>query len=633
MLDHTCFYTEPETVPFPAVDCPIDAAALPSSESLLRRKLTVLQGQSAAPIRLHSFMPQAVRRRVSARFGVEVKADPEAYVVEVASNGIDLYSLSQRGLFFAVQALMRLWEAPSLHRLLLYDAPVVPVRWLKVLLPPPTAQGKADFRLLADLLVRWRFNGIMLELGGAMEYKSHPEIAEGWKEYAAFMNEYPGKALEVQQRYDYEKDSIHATNGGGEVWSQAELHELIEICRERHLEIIPEVPCLSHADYLLVCHPELAERQGDPFPETCCPSEPAVYRLLFDLLEEVIGLFRPARISIGHDEYYSIGLCDRCKGHPAEELYAGDVNRIAEFLTQRNIETLVAADKLLPARLVNGKPMGGSECSPSGKNVIPPTYPALDLIRNDVTLLHWYWCVDRKLEERLYGREFRVLFWNFTGSCFPEWKRRRSHPNLEGIVISNWGALDLRTLQRNGIFFELAYASALCWNPGLDDGDNRAITDAVTAELFACRNALRTPGQRLVVEHQTTATRPFRYYYDGNFLDEEKFLLGHHRFRGKSSGCEFRFPVVWGTNISHSGVRAYAWEDTDPGREFDQYRIDPLFQEIVFETLPIREEHGEIFFRCAYDHPAPDEELNYEGFLPLSGTEIKVRMINWYVEQ
>ncbi len=630
MLDHTFVKFSPEIIPFPAPDCPIECAALPQAEALLRGKLAAKGGDRQSPIRLHDRIPLEIRQLVEHETGTKMPADPESYVVCVGEEGIELYAISPRGLFYAVQTLLRLWEEETQHPALIYDCPVVPLRCLKVFLPAPTEEGLNDFRLLVGVLARWRFNAVMIELGGAMEYFSHPEIAEGWIEFAAFMNEYPGKAQAYQDKYDYEKNSIHATNGGGLVWTQEQLKKLIAICREHFLEIIPEIPSLSHVDYLLTRHPELAERAGVPFPEVYCPSNPASYRLLFDLIRETVELFRPRRINIGHDEFYSIGLCERCRGRRPEEIYADDVNRIADFLEQHGVECMLASDKLLPARLVNGKPAGGSECAPSGKNTIPATHPAIDLVRRDITILHWYWCVDRKLEELLFQRDFRVCFWNFTASNFPEWKRRSSHPNVGGVVISNWGAMDLPTLQRNGIFCELAFTSALCWNNAFDSTDNHRIVDFVIAELDRCRRALCGPENRLAVEHHTDHNRKFQYYYDGNFFSEKDYLLGHHVFRDRDSGAEYLLPVIFGSNITHPGVEPYPLEDTDPRRDFDQYRIDPQFQEVLFGTLPVRDEHGTLFFRCEYAHPAPGKELEYVNFRPSADyPECRVTVRSW----
>ena len=113
------------------------------------------------------------------------------------------------------------------------------------------------------------------------------------------------------------------------------VRELVQYCKERYLEVIPEVPSFSHSDYLLTRHHELAERQEDMYPDAYCPSNPESYRLLFDIMEEIIAVFAPKRMNIGHDEAYSIGLCEKCRTKDAATLYAEDIKKIYCFKRAR----------------------------------------------------------------------------------------------------------------------------------------------------------------------------------------------------------------------------------------------------------------------------------------------------------
>ena len=47
-------------------------------------------------------------------------------------------------------------------------------------------------------------------------------------------------------------------------------------------------PLLSHSDYICLAHPELREREEDPYPDTYCPSNPDTYRIVFDILEDCL---------------------------------------------------------------------------------------------------------------------------------------------------------------------------------------------------------------------------------------------------------------------------------------------------------------------------------------------------------
>ena len=239
---------------------------------------------------------------VAVTFTEDAALAQDAYKIGITPAGAVITASGRRGALYAVQTLCRFGEVEDKYACVIADAPLVPERGLKLYLPPPEEAAMEEFFRILDLALRYKYNFVMLELGGAMEYLSHPEINEAYVQYAAFMNEYPGKAMKIQKSFSWRKNSIHTDNGGGKVLTQAQLKRIVGFCRERELEIVPEVPSLSHCDYLLAAHPELAERREDPYPDTACPSNPEYRKLLFDILDETVALFRPRRINIGHDE-------------------------------------------------------------------------------------------------------------------------------------------------------------------------------------------------------------------------------------------------------------------------------------------------------------------------------------------
>lgn len=282
----------------------------------------------------------------------EYEADENGFVLDIGEV-THIYA-GEKALHTAFATLEQLC-IEGLTKTLLWDKPFCALRGYR--LYTPAREQIELFKQTIDMLEFYRFNAVIVEVGAAMEYKSHPEINESWIEFCKDMRSKSGRSLEIQeQTFDWQKNSIHADNCLGGFLSQDEMREIVEYCKEHGIEVIPEMPSLSHSDYLLLPHPELAERAEDPYPDTYCPSNPKTYELLFDLLEEVIDVFKPSIVNIGHDEYYSIGLCDHCKNTPAEELFAGDIIKIHDFLAERGVKTMMWGDKLLnnfPHRLNN----------------------------------------------------------------------------------------------------------------------------------------------------------------------------------------------------------------------------------------------------------------------------------------
>ena len=108
----------------------------------------------------------------------------------------------------------------------------------------------------------------------------------------------------------------------------------MDFASQNFIEVIPEIPSLTHGYYLLTKHPELAEYPGDTWPDTYCPSNPDSYKLMFDVYDEYIEVIKPKMIHIGHDEWWGapLGVCPRCKGKDYSNLYAQDITKIHDYL-------------------------------------------------------------------------------------------------------------------------------------------------------------------------------------------------------------------------------------------------------------------------------------------------------------
>ncbi len=531
----------------------------------------------------------------------------DAYKLDLSPAAIRVSACDKDGLRFGLQTLLRLCEVRSLPIGTAAMQAKAHCRGIKVYLPEPVPRFIDEWKHMIDIAARYHINTIMIELGGALEYKSHPEINEGWLEYSAFMNEYPGKTNEIRHQFNFEKNSIHTANGRGKVLTQKQMKDLIDYCRERGMELIPEMPTLSHCDYLLTRHPELAERTDDPYPDTCCPAKDGYYKLIFDLFDEVIALFQPRIINIGHDEYYSIGLCPECRKKSAPQIFADDITRIADYLRNKGVKTMIWGEKLLDSHFLDGVAIGGSDRNlPSGQH-IPATFPAIDLVPRDLEILHWYWSIDRTFEQEYIRHGFPFTFGNFAPEIMPDFNKRMARSC--GYIISNWGDADFRTFQRNNILFQMAYAFALTWSLELDSEDHRLAADWSKRDLYQLRH-LREPEDVITIIHNTTADLPHQHFVDGNYIDERRFLIGHHIVKDEE-GTEYALPVIYGSNIG--SMKSHGKRIDDPDYICDCYQIDARFWETTCETLPtVTDEIA--WYQCTYLNPAPGKVLTYAGF-------------------
>ncbi|MBO5959392.1 MAG: family 20 glycosylhydrolase, partial [Lentisphaeria bacterium] len=485
MMQIPCFSKSSGRFPVPSSDSAVFGLNGFRLE-LLQKILRTFQTPDSAPCEIHFIMVPSLKT--------------DTYRLDLAPGKICVSAGSESGQWFGLQTLLRLCEAGDLPEGSATLEPKAECRGIKVYLPEPVPRFMDEWKHMIDIAARYHINTVMIELGGALEYKSHPEINEGWLEYAEFMNEYPGKTNKIRHQFNFEKNSIHTANGRGKVLTQEQMKELIDYCGERCIEIIPEMPTLSHCDYLLTRHPELAERTDDPYPDTCCPSNEGYYQLIFDLFDEVIALFRPRIINIGHDEYYSIGLCPECQKKSAPQIFADDINRIADHLRGKGVKTMIWGEKLLDSHFLDGTAIGGSDRNlPSGQH-IPATFPAIDLVPEDLEILHWYWAIDRTFEQAYIDHRFPFTFGNFAPEIMPDFNKRMKRSR--GYIISNWGDADFRTFQRNNILFQMAYAFALTWSPDLDSNDHRIVSKWCREDLYQLRH-IEEPEDVITIIHNT----------------------------------------------------------------------------------------------------------------------------------
>ncbi|TYP73086.1 family 20 glycosylhydrolase [Paenibacillus methanolicus] len=597
------------TTPHPAVgslleDARADGPGLPSFPSVQFRE---------GP------WPPELQARIREAFGCDEEPDDEAYAIEIAATGIEVYAITARGSLYGAATLVRLAEEGRIRHGLVYNRPTCPVRGLKLYMP--TREGMAYFKQFVDMLCRFQFNTVVIEVGGAMEYKKHPEINEGWVRYCEEMSAYSGKTIEIQDRtFPWYKNSIHVENGGGSFLTQDEVRELVAYCKERFLEVIPEVPSLSHCDYLLINHPELAERKNDPYPDTYCPSDERSYELLFDVLDEVLAVFEPRTAHVGHDEYYSIGLCERCKGKPAEQLYADDLRRIHGYLAERGVGTMIWCEKLIDAEDRQGEKWGGAERpmkshvtgEPFGET-IPATYRAIDLIPRDIQMLNWYWGMERQYDRLFLDRGMPLIYGNVEGPGFPDWKER-IRDGARGGIISNWSETAEGNLQRNGVLFSMAYSAFLFWRDDYEESAYGHVVESAFEALYRDKNR-RLLGRvargtsYVEVIHTTDEYRAYKLFFDGVFLDQAEYRIGAYALEYED-GTEEQVPICYGHNISN---KDRSWErirSADPGPvKKEAYKVDDALFEVAYTTRPLPTAEG-TYYRWTIENPHPDRTIS-----------------------
>ena len=364
----------------------------------------------------------------------------EGYILQIDSNTIVIGGWDDAGAFSGLQSLRQLIEAGKgmkIQGIKVRDWPSFPFRAIKVYVSGPN--NIAFFkRFLQDFMALYKFNKVMIEFN-CMRLDKHPEVNAGWIEFAKYM-QYT-RLNETQGIHGEMKNSTHYDAGDGFIIEKKDVKDIVDFANENFIEVIPEIPSLTHAYSLLTRHPELAEYPGDKWPDTYCPSNPASYKLMFDVYDEYIDVIHPKMIHIGHDEWWGAPLdsCPRCRGKDYSALYAQDVSKIHDYPAAKGIKTAMWGDFLLES--VRG--VGPVErTSSTGKKYKTPGGLRPSVVQKsvpkDILIFNWFY-TDEKKEMELQKFGFKQVYGNFEPNI-SNWEERIKKIDLVGGAPSSWAS-------------------------------------------------------------------------------------------------------------------------------------------------------------------------------------------------
>ena len=356
------------------------------------------------------------------------------------------------------------------------DWPAKPFRGLKLYLPGH--ENIAYFkRFVRDFMALYKYNRVIVELNAAMRLDRHPELNAGWWELHRDLNatrrdRSPGPGGQFQ-------DSANADTADGEVLEKSEVADLVAYARLHHVEVIPEIPSLTHSYYLLTRHRELAEIPDAEWPDTYCPSKPAVYDLLFDVLDEYIEVMKPTMVHVGHDEWrIPWGVCPLCRDKDPRLLYAQDINKIHDHLAQRGIKMSIYGDHLIePLRGVRLQKASTSTGQPYQTPGALSPAQVQSLIPKDILVYNWFWDDKNTAQGEGEANEIALDTWGFQQIFdnmepdIKDYERRASRPGIIGGVPSSWAATNELNFGKD-LMFDFLGCEQLLWSgrkPPLDE--------------------------------------------------------------------------------------------------------------------------------------------------------------------
>jgi len=419
--------------------------------------------------------------------------EKESFRLTVSENIVEIGAGDQRGFVNAIETLLQMAEADGcIPCSELRDAPYKQFRGVHLQMPAP--EYIEECKRFFDVLSFLKFNTVIMEVGGTMELKKHPEVNRAWQAFCqTIVKKFPGGPQNFQWSDKYWKDSTHYENARGQILKQEEVRDLVQYGKDLGLQIIPEIQALSHCYYLTLAHREIAESPDDLFPDTYCPMNEESYKLYFEVAEEMLDVIQPDIVSIGHDEIRIMGECPRCKDKTGHELLAYEINRLHKFYAERNIRIMMWCETMLQPEAKYslehvGKPI--DKVDDYGRSYkLPSMYKAINDIPKDVIMLDWYHSRSDNTAECFTDRGFDVMFGNYSGIVFGNWDVRAKR--ALGAEISTWCTPDEFTMGRNGQLFDMIFSAQLFWGKEYNDSRYKEYLDNARNIVETVRKVMR----------------------------------------------------------------------------------------------------------------------------------------------
>ena len=199
-----------------------------------------------------------------------------------------------------------------------------------------------------DALSEVKLNVLHLHLtdaaGWRLEVKSHPEltakaawrVGDTWREWNTTGQKYEGSY--------------------GGFLSQDDVREIVAYAAERHMTVVPEIEMPGHSRETVYAIPGVGCKDTS---EDLCPGKEATFKLMEDVLAEVMDLFPSEYIHIGGDEAGKRDWhdCPDCRRRmqeegldSVEELQSYLVRRVEKFLNAHG-RRLIGWDEILEGGL------------------------------------------------------------------------------------------------------------------------------------------------------------------------------------------------------------------------------------------------------------------------------------------
>ena len=355
----------------------------------------------------------------------------QSYALTIAPARVALYADAPSGLFYAVQTLRQLvrLNGDGLPALSIQDWPTLPYRGLMLDVSRRKVPTLGALKQLAEELSHYKLNVLQLYTEHTFQFPSHPKIGAGC----------------------------------GSLSSQDVL-ELDAFCRERHVELMPNLQSFGHARNTLAI-PEYKHLAETERLWTLSPAFEETYTLLDELYADMLPAFTSTTFNVDCDETWDLGqgaskaMADQIG---VGRVYLNHILRVRELAMRYGQRIQAWGDILLHHPELIGE------------------------VPDDVTLLDWHYDpADEYPTAKVFGEAGR-RFWVCPGvgswnTIFPRlygantnirnFVRDGVAAGAEGVLNTDWG--DYGHYQPLGLsWYGYVFGAVQGWTGGTTDDED-----------------------------------------------------------------------------------------------------------------------------------------------------------------
>ena len=280
----------------------------------------------------------------------------EYYRLHITPDTMRVAYADSTGLFYATQTISQLRKGNLLPVCDIEDWPSY--EWRGCMIDISRHFFPLSFlKKQVDILAHYKVNRLHLHLtdagGWRMQIDRYPELTKK----AAWRTESDWTKWWIDNDRRYMREGDPGAYGG--YYTEADVREVLEYARLRHVTVIPEIEMPGHSGEVLAAYPQLS-CTGKPYTsgEVCIGNE-ETFKFFEDVLDEVIRLFPSRYIHIGGDEASRRHwkACPKCQKRMKEEglkdeseLQSYMIVRIEKYLNDKGRE-IIGWDEILDGGL------------------------------------------------------------------------------------------------------------------------------------------------------------------------------------------------------------------------------------------------------------------------------------------